>query len=96
MLNEMRSGGAEGKTKVERESEGSIYATLKSEKQTDDGGEPVSSKSCSVLFFPLIVTQLTCQPTGHLLLSSFSSSHIFESLSSSLLFPSVMEDVPVF
>ena len=67
VLNEMRSGGAEGNKGGEGERGGGVYVTLQSQKQTDEGGEPVSSKSCDVLFFffslslSLTVTQLTCQ-----------------------------------
>lgn len=49
MLNEMRSD-EQRETKVERERGGGAYVTLQSQKQTDEGGEPVYSKSCDVLF----------------------------------------------
>lgn len=83
---------------MEREREGGVYVTLQSQKQTDEGGEAVSSKSCDVIFFFSLshCNSVNMSAYRPLAISPLSSANISESLSSPLLFPTMTEDVPVF
>lgn len=66
MLNEMRSRGAEGKTKVKKERErGKRDLAVRKTEMTEENPFLLNHALCC--FLPLIVTQLTCHLTGHFL-----------------------------